>query len=124
MTRTIIVGGGPAGLAAAYRLTRRAGQTVTLLERAPTFGGLAAGLRHGDYLLDFGPHRLHPATDPEVLADLHSLLGDELQVRPRTGRIRLNGHYLPFPVGPRTVLGLGVRQAVRLGLGVLEARRS
>ncbi|MBI4498105.1 MAG: FAD-dependent oxidoreductase [Chloroflexi bacterium] len=122
MTRTVVVGGGPAGLAAAYRLAQHADQSVLLLERAPVLGGLAAGFRHGDATLDFGPHRLHAGTDPEVLADLRRLLGDELELRPRRGQIRLAGRFLPYPVGPTTLLMLGPRQVVQLGVGVLAAR--
>lgn len=121
VSQTVIVGGGPAGLAAAYRLTQRPDQRVVLLERAPVLGGLAAGFRHDAYTLDFGPHRLHPAADPEVLADLRYLLGAELETRPRRGLIRLGGRYLPYPVGPATVAALGWRTAFTIGCGVLAA---
>ena len=122
MTRTIVVGGGPAGLAAAYRLVQQPGQSVLLLERAPAFGGLAAGVQHGEYTLDFGPHRLHPGTSPEVLADLHRLLGEELELRPRAGQIRLAGRYLPYPIGPRSVLRLGPGRLLTLSAGLAAAR--
>jgi len=42
-----VVGGGPAGLAAAYRLTVAPDVTVHLIERAPQLGGLAAGFLVG-----------------------------------------------------------------------------
>ncbi|HEY8477743.1 MAG TPA: FAD-dependent oxidoreductase [Chloroflexota bacterium] len=122
MVEVVVVGGGPAGLAAAYRLTRRPGHAVTVLERAPTPGGLAAGFRHGPYILDYGPHRLHPAIDPEVLADLRALLGAELQARPRHGRIFLGGRYLTYPLGPSTLLQVGPRRAIAFGGGLLAAR--
>lgn len=120
----MVVGAGPAGLAAAYRLSAAAGTEVHLLERAPRVGGLAAGFRHGPYMLDFGPHRLHSATDPVVLADLRALLGDRLERKRRRGRIRLRGRYLPYPVGPGTLLGLGAPTVARLALGALAARRA
>lgn len=122
MTHTVVVGGGPAGLAAAYRLTRSSDQRVLLLERAPALGGLAAGFQHDGFTLDFGPHRLHAETDPAVLADLRLLLGDELQLRPRSGRIRLDGRFLPYPVGPATLVALGPRRIVALLRGLLAAR--
>ncbi len=43
--RVAIIGGGIAGLSAAYDLARQPGMTVTVLEGAPTLGGLAAGFR-------------------------------------------------------------------------------
>ncbi|MBI2864099.1 MAG: FAD-dependent oxidoreductase [Chloroflexi bacterium] len=122
MTQTVIVGGGPAGLAAAYRLTRHSGQDVLLIEKDPVLGGLAAGFSQGDYTLDFGPHRLHASTDPAVLADLRQLLGDELEVRPRMGRIRLGESFFPYPVGPSSILRLGPGKALALSAGVLASR--
>ncbi len=117
-----MVGAGPAGLAAAYRLAARSAGSVTLLDRAPAPGGLAAGLRRDGYVLDFGPHRLHPSTHPEVLADLVRLLGPELVRRPRRGLIRLGDRYLPYPLGPRALAGIGPRRALRYAGGLLGAR--
>ncbi|MBI3964237.1 MAG: FAD-dependent oxidoreductase [Chloroflexi bacterium] len=121
MIQSVVVGGGPAGLAAAYRLSQHPDHATLLLERAPTLGGLAAGFCHGDYTLDFGPHRLHSSTDATVLRDLRSLLGDELELRTRRGQIRLAGRYLPYPPGPAALLRLGLERAARLGFGVLAA---
>jgi protoporphyrinogen oxidase len=117
-----VVGGGPAGLAAAYRLSRNQDINVVLLERAPSFGGLAAGMEHEGMRLDFGPHRLHQATDPEVFADLKSLLGADLLLQPRRGRIMLLGRSLPYPPGPTAALALGVSTSIRLGLGLIFQR--
>jgi protoporphyrinogen oxidase len=120
----VVVGGGPAGLAAAYRLTDspESAATVHLVERAPRLGGLAAGMQHGPFTVDFGPHRLHPVVDPVVLADLRTLLGPSLERRMRRGRIRLGDRYLPYPVGPRTLLGLGLPRLGKFALGVARAR--
>lgn len=116
------MGGGPAGLAAAFRLSRDPDCDVLLIERAPRLGGLAAGMRRGDSRLDFGPHRLHPAVDREVMADLRDLLGAELQWRRRAGLIFAGGRYLPFPPNLTTLQRLGMRKALALGRGLLAAR--
>ena len=126
MTSVLVVGGGPAGLAAAYRLSEARDVDVHLLERTPWLGGLAAGFQHGDFTLDYGPHRLHVSTPTEVLADLQRMLGSDLRLQRRQGRIRMGERFLPFPVGPRTVLGLGVPTLMRLlgGLMVANLKRS
>ncbi len=93
----VVLGAGPAGLAAAWRAARR-GLSVTVLERAPHVGGLAGSFEVDGVRVDHGSHRLHPATPPMILADLHHLLGDDLQKRPRHGRLRFAGQWVSFPL--------------------------
>lgn len=95
----VVLGGGAAGLSAAWRAART-GRSVCLLERAPAFGGLAASFDVAGIQVDHGSHRLHPATAPHLLADLRELLGDDLQTRPRDGRLRLYGRWVGFPLRP------------------------
>src|SRR5688500_15763482 len=65
---------------------------VTVLERNETVGGNAGSFEVGGCLVDYGSHRLHPACDPTVLADIRGLLGEDLLDRPRRGRIRSEEH--------------------------------
>jgi oxygen-dependent protoporphyrinogen oxidase len=53
MASIVVVGGGIAGLACAWRL-RRAGHDVEVLEREPEAGGRMRSERHGAFLLDRG----------------------------------------------------------------------
>ena len=99
----LVLGAGPAGLGAAYRLASR-GHSVVVLERAPTVGGLAASFDVAGVRVDYGSHRLHPATPPEIMAALRSLLGDDLQRRRRRGRIRIAGRLVAFPPHPIDLL--------------------
>ena len=122
MASVVIVGGGPAGLAAAYRLAQRWDIGSLLLERAPVLGGLAAGFRHKDYILDFGPHRLHTELAPDVLRDLQLLLGQDLVQRTRHGKIRVAGRYVPYPLGPRAALSLGIPRLAALTAGIALAK--
>jgi protoporphyrinogen oxidase len=92
-----VVGAGPAGLAAAWRAAL-AGHEVVVFDRAPAVGGLAGSFEVAGIRVDHGSHRLHPATPPPILAALRGLLGDDLQVRPRNGRIRLHGRWVAFPL--------------------------
>ena len=99
-TGVVILGAGPAGLGAAFRLSRRSGVRVTVLERNPAVGGNAGSFDVGGCRVDYGSHRLHPACDTRILADIRSLLGDDLLDRPRHGRIRLRGRWIHFPLKP------------------------
>ncbi|MCK5642498.1 MAG: FAD-dependent oxidoreductase, partial [Gammaproteobacteria bacterium] len=96
----VILGAGPAGLGAAFQLTRGALAQVTVLERNSYVGGNAGSFELAGLRVDYGSHRLHPACDPEVLQDIRALLGDDLLDRPRHGRIRLRGRWLHFPLKP------------------------
>ncbi|MBA3280737.1 MAG: FAD-dependent oxidoreductase, partial [Acidimicrobiia bacterium] len=95
--RIVVVGAGPAGLWAGWRAAK-AGHQVTIVDRAPQVGGMAASIEVGGLRVDLGSHRLHPSTPSGVLAGLQGLLGDDLQVRPRNGRIHLAGRWLGFPL--------------------------
>ncbi len=100
----VILGGGPAGVGAAYQLRRLDRARVTLLERKEVFGGNAGSfLANGQYL-DYGSHRLHSACDPAILQDIERLLGGDLAHRQRHGRIRLRGRWLHFPLKPIDLL--------------------
>jgi protoporphyrinogen oxidase len=61
---------------------------------------LAAGLTIADQRVDLGSHRLHPAIAPPLLGALRSLLGDDLQLRLRNGRLRLVDRWVAFPFRP------------------------
>lgn len=100
----VILGAGPAGLGAAYQLRRTGKARVTVLERNPGVGGNAGSFESNGIWLDFGSHRLHPATDPRILADIRRLLGDDLRDRPRHGRIHLRDKLIHFPLKPIDLL--------------------
>ncbi|GAA2848629.1 hypothetical protein GCM10010517_05910 [Streptosporangium fragile] len=91
------MGAGPSGLAAAWRAALR-GLSVTVLERAGHVGGLSASFEVAGVRVDHGSHRLHPATPAHLLADLRGLLGDDLQQRPRNGRLRIADRFVGFPL--------------------------
>lgn len=100
----VILGAGPAGVGAAYRLRLEDRARVTVIEQQPVVGGNAGSFDAGGQRVDYGSHRLHPACAPEILADIRSLLGDDLLDRPRHGRIRLRGKWIHFPLAPMDLL--------------------
>lgn len=111
----VVLGAGPAGLAAAYKLATTQRGSVTLVERQARVGGNAASVVIDDIPVDFGSHRLHPSTSPVVMADIVRLLGDDLLDRPRHGRIRLRGRWVHFPLKP-VDLALHLPPAFALGV--------
>ena len=97
-----VLGAGPAGIAAAHALTRsdraHAPARVTVFDQAPVAGGNSASFDIAGVRCDYGSHRFHPVADPAVLADVEALLGEDLLLRPRHGRIRLGGRWIHFPL--------------------------
>ncbi len=90
-------------MGAAYRAAR-AGHAVALLERSGRLGGAAGSRTVAGVRVDMGSHRLHPTIEPRILAELRGLMGDDLQRRPRNGRIRLGGRWIAFPLRPGDML--------------------
>lgn len=99
----LILGAGPAGLAASLRAAR-AGLSVVVLEREERVGGLTASFKVGGITVDHGSHRLHPSIEPRILQELSTLMGEDLQLRGRSGRIRLEGRWIGFPLRPLDLL--------------------
>jgi protoporphyrinogen oxidase len=93
----VIIGAGPAGLAAGLRAARR-GMKVTVLERAGHVGGLAASVEVDGMRVDLGSQRLDATMPAELRAELSALLGDDLQRRRRTSRIRVGQEWLSLPL--------------------------
>jgi protoporphyrinogen oxidase len=122
-----VIGAGPAGLAAAWRAAS-AGHEVIVFERAERVGGMAGSFEVAGLRVDHGSHRLHPATPPQILQALRGLLGDDLQTRPRHGRIRLLDRWLAFPLRTgdllrRTPRGFAARAALDAATGPLRRPR-
>jgi len=115
----VILGAGPAGLALAVQLLRRPDldAQVIVLEKEERVGGIAVSFEHEGIHLDYGSHRLHPATDPRIMNDIRSLLGEDLLERPRHGRIRLLGRFVKFPLNP---INLALHLPPSFMLGILR----
>lgn len=100
----VILGGGPAGVGAAYRLRADGKAHAIVVEQNTWFGGNAGSFDLAGQRMDFGSHRLHSACDARVLQDIRMLLGADLLDRPRHGRIRLRGKWIHFPLKPVDLL--------------------
>lgn len=114
VTRVAVLGGGPAGVGAAWRLQRSGDAQAVVIERGDSVGGNAGSFTHDGHILDYGSHRLHRACDPAILDDIRSFLGEDLLDRPRHGRIRLLGQWVHFPLKPADLL-LNLDKSFALG---------
>lgn len=120
--RPIVIGAGPAGLAAAWSLVR-AGSRPLVLEASDRVGGLSASFDVDGFRADYGPHRLHRAASDEVMELYRLALGGALLDRDRSGVVHLEGRRLPFPLSLAGLWrGLGPLGALSHGLSAVAAR--
>ncbi len=98
----IILGAGPAGLAAGYALSL-AGWSVQVFEQAHVVGGLARTVTRDGFRFDIDGHRWFTKKD-ELNYFLINLLGDELLLVNRISRIYFNGKYVDYPLRVSNVL--------------------
>jgi protoporphyrinogen oxidase len=97
VTTVAVIGAGPAGITAAYRLTEL-GVPVTVLEANPTYvGGIARTTVYKDFHFDIGGHRFFSKS--KVVEDLWTeILPDDLLERPRSSRIYYRGKFFSYPL--------------------------
>jgi protoporphyrinogen oxidase len=121
MTRVVVLGAGPAGLAAARELAL-GGRAVTLLERSLSVGGLARTEVYRGFRFDMGGHRFYTKSD-EVRRFWADALGDDFRLRPRLSRIYYRGRFFHYPLQALdTLRGLGAFEAA-LALASYAKRR-
>ena len=108
--RTIVIGGGPAGLTAAYLLAKRGYSTITF-EGTDMVGGISQTAMYNGYRFDIGGHRFFTKITP-VQNLWEEILGDDFISVPRMSRIHYQGKFFNYPLVARNVLQ-------NLGIGVL-----
>jgi len=116
-----ILGGGPAGLAAAY-YARKQGLPFTIYEASNRIGGNAITVRHGDFLFDSGAHRFHDK-DWEITRELRNLMGQDLKRIDVPSKIYYNHKFIDFPLSPLDLFKkLGLRTFMRACRELVIAR--
>jgi protoporphyrinogen oxidase/predicted dehydrogenase len=119
---TAILGGGPAGLTAAYVIGRR-GRPGTLFEADGTVGGIAKTIEFNGYRFDLGGHRFFTKLGP-VQRLWETMLDSDFLTRPRLSRIFYSGKYFSYPITAKDVVGrLGLFESTRCALSYLWAAR-
>ena len=99
MRKTVgIIGGGPAGLTAAYVLSTPGSQfKPVVFEASDAVGGIARTENYKGYRFDIGGHRFFTKI-PEVQALWREICGDDLVRRRRLSRIYYGGKYYLYPL--------------------------
>lgn len=118
----VIIGAGPAGLTAAYELSK-AGIPSVVIEQDETVGGLAKTINHKDFRFDIGGHRFY--TRVRAAQDIwrEVLPARDFLRRRRLSRIYYNKRFFHYPLRPVSMLfNLGLWNGCRILMSYLRAR--
>lgn len=117
----VIVGAGPAGLAAAHELVSRNVSPV-VLEKGSRVGGLARTESFGGFLVDIGGHRFF-SKDESINRLWEDMLGDDFLTVPRKSRIHYKGKFFDYPFKLQNALSnLGFTESFRILASYIDAR--
>ncbi|MGZ8762201.1 MAG: NAD(P)/FAD-dependent oxidoreductase [Acidimicrobiia bacterium] len=117
-----IIGAGPAGLTAAFELTRR-GCASTVLEADDIVGGISRTVERDGWRFDIGGHRFFTKVKPVNDLWFEILGADEFLQRPRMSRIYYRGKLYDYPIKPVNALrNLGFVEAVRCMVSYVMAK--
>lgn len=109
----MIIGAGPAGLTAAYELSKL-GCRSTILEADSQVGGLSRTVNYREFRFDIGGHRFFSKV-PLVREYWEEILGSDFLVRSRHSRIHYKNRFFDYPLKASNALkGLGLVEAFRV----------
>ena len=113
-----ILGGGPAGLSAAYNLSKHDKHSY-IFERDNIVGGLAKTLKFENFLTDIGPHVFFSKKKSLYDWYLDKIKGHAVRVK-KQSRFFIDGKYFTYPVDLKNALtGVGIFKAIRMVLDYL-----
>jgi protoporphyrinogen oxidase len=118
----VIAGGGPAGLTAAYELSKH-GRPCVVLEADPRMvGGISRTDQYKGYRFDIGGHRFFSKSE-EINRLWCEILGEEFLTRSRLSRIYYDRKFFHYPLKPLDALTkLGFLRSCRILASYLNAR--
>ena len=121
-TSVAIIGAGPAGLTAAYLLSKNEVE-VTILEADPVYvGGISRTAKYKGFHFDIGGHRFFSKS--KAVEDLwNEILPNDMLDRPRSSRIFYGGKFFAYPLKPfEALMKLGILKSILCVLSWLKAR--
>ncbi len=152
MKKVIIIGAGPAGITAAYELSKSAEYDITVLESTDRIGGISQTVKYNGNRMDIGGHRFF-SKDPRVTAWWQEMLplqgkpskddatlgrekafapdgpdpeaqDDVMLLRDRISRIYYKNHFFDYPVTLKwdTLKNMGFGTTVKAGFSYLGAK--
>jgi protoporphyrinogen oxidase len=113
----IIIGAGPAGLTAAYELSKL-NQRPLVLEERDKVGGLSRTENYKGYHFDMGGHRFFTKSE-EVKKVWRDVLQADFLQRPRLSRIYYQKKFFFYPLKPLNAWQAGNFEGVLIGLSYL-----
>jgi len=117
----VVMGAGPAGLSAAYQLSKN-DIKVKVFEAQNQVGGISKTIVKNGFRFDLGGHRWFTKID-ELDKLVKKLLGRQLIEVYRTSRIFFDGRYFDYPIKISNVLkGLGFWKSTKVVLSYLLVR--
>lgn len=103
--KALVLGGGPAGLCAAWNLAQD-GHRVLVLEKEAVWGGLALTFERKGFRYDLGPHNIH-SRRTSVLSFLSGILGERFVAYSPILQIYFRGRRIAYPL-----VGLDVLRSI------------
>jgi protoporphyrinogen oxidase len=120
--KAVIVGAGPAGLTAAYELSKQHAPVVVLESDLQYVGGIARTVQYKGFRFDIGGHRFF-SKSREVEDLWTEIAGDDMLDRPRSSRIYYRGQFYTYPLKPFEALSkLGLVESVFCILSFVAGR--
>jgi protoporphyrinogen oxidase len=118
----VIVGAGPAGLTAAYELSKQKAPVVVLESDPEYVGGISRTVNYKGFHYDIGGHRFF-SKSREVEDLWTEIAGPELLERPRSSRIYYRGKFYTYPLKPFEALSkLGLLESALCMLSFAKSR--
>lgn len=125
--RIAIIGAGPAGMTAAYELSKELGKSISTLdvyEKSDAVGGLSKTISLWGQKVDLGPHRFfsHDSSINELWLEV---VKDRYEIVDRQTRIYYKKRFFDYPIKAFNALSqLGIFEAARCVLSYMAAQLS